>query len=554
MALGYWRNSGEDRQRIVVLDNGYHGDTIGTMSVGARGAFNRAYEPLLFDVTSIPFPGDGAEQATLDALEAACRRDAAAFIAEPLILGAGGMLVYSAQTLAEMRRICAQYGTLFIADEVMTGWGRTGSLLACEQAGIEPDILCLSKGLTGGAIPLAVTMASEPVYEAHLSTDRADMFFHSSSYTANPVACAAANANLAIWREEPVRERIALLARAAGSEAGRNRGAIRWFVAPASSARLPLSMWGLPRGICRISPRECWACSATATCCSVRSATRSTRCRHTASTRASWTRYTGLSARCWIASPRERARLVYPRATLSRSSAVIGYPASSMMRSIGLSPVVSICGNDGSHRRRLGMGARFLVAAEQREPFQIAAGGEDQLDLSRLRHVQCALCADPEQAGILGLVHFDVDCARAQIGEVETRVVNAGIFSFWGNQRANGVSCARSSDQLNSSSTGRKRLCLLQHSRGRRWPSARRCRPPARCEAGFLQRFANDRDLVRGFLRIDIGPESALPSAKSAGSTRPPGNTAIPPAKVICARSDRHQDFRRLSLRRRCGK
>ena len=213
MALGYWRNRGEDRQRIVVLDNGYHGDTIGTMSVGARGAFNRAYEPLLFDVTSIPFPGDGAEQATLDALEAACRRDAAAFIAEPLILGAGGMLVYSAQTLAEMRRICAAYGTLFIADEVMTGWGRTGSLLACEQAGIEPDILCLSKGLTGGAIPLAVTMASEPVYEAHLSTDRADMFFHSSSYTANPVACAAANANLAIWREEPVREQIALLAR-----------------------------------------------------------------------------------------------------------------------------------------------------------------------------------------------------------------------------------------------------------------------------------------------------------------------------------------------------
>ena len=208
MALGYWTHRGEARSRVVVMEHSYHGDTIGTMSVGARGAFNRAYEPLLFDVTSIPFPDEGAEQRTLDALERACRDRAAAFIVEPLVLGAGGMLMYSPATLAEMRRICALHGTLFIADEVMTGWGRTGTMLACEQAGIEPDILCLSKGLTGGAIPLAVTMASEPVFEAHLSDDRARMFFHSSSYTANPVACAAANANIAIWRDEPVMDRI----------------------------------------------------------------------------------------------------------------------------------------------------------------------------------------------------------------------------------------------------------------------------------------------------------------------------------------------------------
>ena len=212
MALGYWLHRGEPRDRIVVMDHGYHGDTIGTMSVGARGAFNRAYQPLLFDVTSIPFPFAEAEQATFDALDVACREGAAAFIVEPLVLGAGGMLMYSQQTLAEMRRICAAHGTLFIADEVMTGWGRTGSLLACEQAGIEPDILCLSKGLTGGAIPLAVTMASEPIYTAHLSTDRSRMFFHSSSYTANPIACAAANANIAIWQQEPVHDRIATLA------------------------------------------------------------------------------------------------------------------------------------------------------------------------------------------------------------------------------------------------------------------------------------------------------------------------------------------------------
>ncbi|MFC3579471.1 adenosylmethionine--8-amino-7-oxononanoate transaminase [Sphingomonas hylomeconis] len=212
MALGFWANRGEARHRILVLEHSYHGDTIGAMSVGARGVYNQAYAPLLFDVGTIPFPAAGAEQATLDALETACRAQPAAFIVEPLILGAGGMLLYSPQMLAEMHAICARHDVLFIADEVMTAWGRTGTLLACEQAGVVPDILCLSKGLTGGAVPLAVTMAREDIYAAHRSTDRARMFFHSSSYTANPIACAAANANLAIWREEPVRARIATLA------------------------------------------------------------------------------------------------------------------------------------------------------------------------------------------------------------------------------------------------------------------------------------------------------------------------------------------------------
>ena len=212
MALGYWLNRGAPRHRILVMEHGYHGDTIGTMSVGARGAFNRAYAPLLFDVGTIPFPEPGREQDTLDALERACADEAAALIVEPLILGAGGMKIYPAWVLAEMRRICAQAGVIFIADEVMTGWGRTGTLTACEQAEVVPDILCLSKGLTGGAVPLAVTLASEDIYAAHLSSDRARMFFHSSSYTANPIACAAAAANLAIWRDEPVRARVADLA------------------------------------------------------------------------------------------------------------------------------------------------------------------------------------------------------------------------------------------------------------------------------------------------------------------------------------------------------
>jgi adenosylmethionine-8-amino-7-oxononanoate aminotransferase len=212
MALGFWVNRDEPRHRILVLEHSYHGDTIGAMSAGARGTFTRQYEPLLFDVGTIPFPDAGREQHTLDALEAACRDRPAAFIVEPLVLGAGGMRFYAPAVLAEMRRICAAHGVLFIADEVMTGWGRTGTLLACEQAEIVPDILCLSKGLTGGSVPLAVTMAREEIYQAHYATDRARMFFHSSSYTANPIACAAAAANLAIWQEEPVLERIATLA------------------------------------------------------------------------------------------------------------------------------------------------------------------------------------------------------------------------------------------------------------------------------------------------------------------------------------------------------
>ncbi len=209
MALGYWANRGAARHRILVMEHSYHGDTIGAMSVGERGVFNAPYAPLLFDVGTLPFPVAGKEQATLDALEAACRDAPAALIIEPLLLGAGGMLIYPPWVLAEMRAICTRHDVLFIADEVMTGWGRTGTLLACEQADVVPDILCLSKGLTGGAIPLAVTLASEAIYEAHLSPDRSRMFFHSSSYTANPIACAAANANLAIWRDEPVTARVA---------------------------------------------------------------------------------------------------------------------------------------------------------------------------------------------------------------------------------------------------------------------------------------------------------------------------------------------------------
>lgn len=211
MALGFWRNTSEGRSRIVVMEASYHGDTIGTMSVGERGVFNAAYAPLLFEVERIPFPAPGREEATLAALEAACTEAPAAFIVEPLVLGAGGMLMYKPDLLKAMHAICARHGVLFIADEVMTGWGRTGTRFACEQAGIVPDILCLSKGLTGGALPLAVTLCKEAIFQAHYSDDRTKTFFHSSSYTANPIACAAALANLAVWDDEPVAARIAAL-------------------------------------------------------------------------------------------------------------------------------------------------------------------------------------------------------------------------------------------------------------------------------------------------------------------------------------------------------
>jgi adenosylmethionine-8-amino-7-oxononanoate aminotransferase len=212
MALGFFHNRGCPRSRIVVMEHGYHGDTIGAMSVGERGVFNAAYGALLFDVDTIPFPAPGREQATLDAFEQLCRgQEVAALLIEPLILGAGGMKMYPPHLLIELKRIATRYGTLFIADEVMTGWGRTGTLFACEQAGITPDILCVSKGITGGALPLAATLCSVEIFDAHLSSDRSRMFFHSSSYTANPIACAAALANLTVWQNEPVLKRIETL-------------------------------------------------------------------------------------------------------------------------------------------------------------------------------------------------------------------------------------------------------------------------------------------------------------------------------------------------------
>ena len=211
MAVGFHDNAGEKRHKIIALDGGYHGDTVGTMSAGARGVFNELYSPLLFDVEHIPFPHKGEEDKSLNRLEkwlAKNGKQTAAFVFEPIVQGAAGMRTYSAQTLSKMAAMCREHGVLLIADEVMTGFGRTGTMFACEQAGITPDLLCLSKGLTGGFLPMGATLATKEIYKAFYHDEKAKQFFHSTSFTGNPMACAAALASLEIWDEEPVMENI----------------------------------------------------------------------------------------------------------------------------------------------------------------------------------------------------------------------------------------------------------------------------------------------------------------------------------------------------------
>jgi adenosylmethionine---8-amino-7-oxononanoate aminotransferase len=215
MAVGCWHNRGSLRHRLIALEHAYHGDMFGAMSVGHRGLFNAAYAPMLFDVSYLPFPERGAEERTIAALAALLRSEPDAFaalIVEPLVLGAGGMKIYAAEVLAELASLCRRHGVFLIADEVMTGFGRTGTMFACEQAGVAPDLMCLSKGVTGGFLPMGVTLASGEIYHAFYATDRSKTFFHSTSYTGNAIASAAALANLEIFEAEPVWARIRTIA------------------------------------------------------------------------------------------------------------------------------------------------------------------------------------------------------------------------------------------------------------------------------------------------------------------------------------------------------
>jgi adenosylmethionine-8-amino-7-oxononanoate aminotransferase len=214
MAVGAWHNRGHPRTRIIALEHGYHGDMFGAMAVGHRGVFNAAYAPMLFEVVHLPFPHKGEEMRTVEALAALLEADNgyAALIAEPLVLGAGGMKMYPPHVLAELSVLCRRHDVFLILDEVMTGFGRTGTMFACEQAGVMPDLMCLSKGVTGGFLPMGVTLASEEIYDAFYAADRARTFFHSSSYTGNAIACAAALANLEVFEQEPVFTRMARIA------------------------------------------------------------------------------------------------------------------------------------------------------------------------------------------------------------------------------------------------------------------------------------------------------------------------------------------------------
>ena len=227
MAIGAFAHKGEKRTKILALDGGYHGDTFGAMAAGGRSVFNAAYEPYLFEVEHLPFPEAGQEKKTLAALRTFLQRhgsQTAAFVFEPLVQGASGMRFYSPDLLRHMAGLCREYGVLLIADEVMTGFGRTGSLFACVRSGFIPDLMCLSKGLTGGFLPMGATLATRDIYKAFYHDEKAKMFFHSTSFTGNALACAAALASLQIWEEEPVLEDVARI------EASHSRAA-GWFSA-----------------------------------------------------------------------------------------------------------------------------------------------------------------------------------------------------------------------------------------------------------------------------------------------------------------------------------
>jgi adenosylmethionine---8-amino-7-oxononanoate aminotransferase len=215
MALQYWSNKGQKKNKIICFEHAYHGDTFGAMSVSGRSSFTDPFSSLLFDAIHIPFPAKGLEAATIQKLKEQIQNNKehiAAFIFEPLVLGAGGMLMYDATMLNELMKICKENGILTIADEVMTGFGRTGKLFACEYVEIRPDIICLSKAITGGTMPLGVTSCTQVIFDVFLSNDRSKTFFHGHSYTANPVACCAALASLDLLMKEECLQNIQRIA------------------------------------------------------------------------------------------------------------------------------------------------------------------------------------------------------------------------------------------------------------------------------------------------------------------------------------------------------
>lgn len=218
MSFHYWQNSSRPgKRRFISLQNSYHGETVGALSVTDVAIFKDTYAPLVVAADQVPSPDwrlkDAGETAQdfaarcVQALEAYLQvhhDSIAAFIVEPLVQGAAGMGMYSPDYLRAARRLCDQYQVHLIADEIAVGMGRTGTMFACEQAGIAPDFMCLSKGITGGYLPLSVVLTTDDVYQAFYCDDVSRAFLHSHSYTGNALACSAALATLAIFRDDHV--------------------------------------------------------------------------------------------------------------------------------------------------------------------------------------------------------------------------------------------------------------------------------------------------------------------------------------------------------------
>lgn len=213
MAIQYWRNQGrQEHQRFVYFRNAYHGDTFATMALcDPEDGMHTLFGGTMPQQLMAELPRDAALRHAFDLLLATHRERLAGVVIEPLVQGAGGMQMHDAETLAFVAAACQRHGVLLIADEIMTGFGRSGALFACTEAGIVPDIICLSKALTGGTLPLAATVARRHVFEAFLSDDPGAALMHGPTYMANPLACAAANASLDLFEREPRLQQVAAI-------------------------------------------------------------------------------------------------------------------------------------------------------------------------------------------------------------------------------------------------------------------------------------------------------------------------------------------------------
>jgi len=213
MAFQFWHNQGKPKNRVLAMDGAYHGDTFGAMSVGQRGYFNEPFESFFFDVDFLSFPSKSNENELLEEAEMLfAKGEFAALIVEPLVQGSAGMRIYDASWLDKLVAIAQKHQVLVIFDEVMTAWGRTGKLFAMDHCVLKPDIVCLSKGLTGGVLPLGLTVATEQIFQAFLDREKSKAFLHGHSFTGNAIACAAACASLDIFEQEGTWQNIARIA------------------------------------------------------------------------------------------------------------------------------------------------------------------------------------------------------------------------------------------------------------------------------------------------------------------------------------------------------